>query len=57
MLEVLYPFVQAAPMRHNAAERSLLETIEISLREPAGLVCAALVLALVTVIARIAAVW
>jgi hypothetical protein len=44
-------------MRHNAAQRSFRETLEISLREPAGLVCAALVLALVTVIARIAAVW
>jgi hypothetical protein len=44
-------------MRHNAAQRSLLQALEASLREPAGLVCAALVLALVTVIARIAAAW
>ncbi len=44
-------------MRHHAKQRSLVETLEISLREPAGLVCAALVLALATVIIRIAAVW
>lgn len=44
-------------MRHNVTQRSITETLEISLREPAGLVCAALVLALVTVIVRIAAVW
>ena len=57
MLEYFYPFVQAVPMRQNATQRSLLEAIETSLREPAGLVCAALLLALVTVITRIAAVW
>lgn len=44
-------------MRHNATQRTLLESLEISLREPAGLVCAALLLALVAVIAQIAAVW
>lgn len=44
-------------MRHNAPQRFLLEALEISLREPAGIVCAALVLALVTVIAQIATVW
>jgi hypothetical protein len=44
-------------MRHNATQRPLLDAIEMSLREPAGLVCAALMLALVTVIVRIAAVW
>jgi len=54
-LEYFYPFVQAVPM--NAIQRSLLEAIETSLREPAGLVCAALLLALVTAITRIAAVW
>ncbi len=48
---------QAVPMRHNATQRPLLDAIEMSLREPAGLVCIALVLALAAVIARIAAVW
>jgi hypothetical protein len=56
-LESFYPFVQAPAMRHNATQRTLLESLEISLREPAGLVCAALLLALVAVIAQIAAVW
>lgn len=44
-------------MRHNATQRPLLAALEISLREPAGLVCIALVLALLVVISRIAAVW
>ncbi len=44
-------------MRHNATQRPLLDMLETSLREPARLVCAALVLALVAVIAQIAAVW
>lgn len=44
-------------MRHNATQRPLTEALETSLREPAGLVCAALILALVAVIVRIAAVW
>lgn len=44
-------------MRHNATQRPLLTALEISLREPAGLVCIALILALTAVIARIAAVW
>jgi hypothetical protein len=44
-------------MRHNATQRPLRDALEMSLREPAGLVCAALVLALMAVIVRIAAVW
>jgi hypothetical protein len=44
-------------MKHNATQRPLRDVIEMSLREPAGLVCAALVLALMAVIVRIAAVW
>lgn len=56
-MQGFYPLFQAPPMRHNATQRSLRETLDISLREPAGLVCAALVLALVTVILQIAAVW
>jgi hypothetical protein len=44
-------------MRHNATQRPLLAALEVSLREPAGLVCAALALALVAVIVRIAAIW
>jgi hypothetical protein len=44
-------------MRHNATQRPLLAALEMSLREPAGLVCIALVLALLVVISRIAAVW
>lgn len=44
-------------MPQPVAPRSLFDELHLSLREPAGLVCAALLLALVTVIARIAAVW
>jgi hypothetical protein len=44
-------------MRHNATQRPLLAALELSLREPAGIVCIALVLALAAVIVRIAAVW
>ena len=44
-------------MKHSAAQRSVRHTLAISLRDPAGLVCAALLLALLAVIERIAAVW
>jgi hypothetical protein len=35
----------------------MLQDVQVSLREPAGLVCAALLLAMMTVAARIAAIW
>ena len=57
MLGSLYAFIQAKPMRHNATQRALLQALDISLREPAGLVCAALVLALIAVVVQIAAIW
>lgn len=44
-------------MRHNATQRPLLAAIELSLREPAGLVCAALLLALITIAVQIVAIW
>jgi len=44
-------------MRHPGTPRSVLEGLQLSLRDPAGLVCAALVLALVVVAIRIASVW
>ncbi|WP_256438172.1 hypothetical protein [Tardiphaga alba] len=44
-------------MRQPNAQRSFTDELRISLREPAGIVCAALSLALITVIARIATVW
>lgn len=44
-------------MRHPDIPRSVLQGLQISLRDPAGLVCAALILALVAVAIRIASVW
>jgi hypothetical protein len=44
-------------MRYPGTPRSVLEGLQLSLRDPAGLVCAALTLALVTVAIRIATVW
>lgn len=44
-------------MRHPDIPHSVLQGLQISLRDPAGLVCAALILALVAVAIRIASVW
>jgi hypothetical protein len=44
-------------MRQPDTPRSGPQGLQISLRDPAGLVCAALILALVTVAIRIASVW
>jgi hypothetical protein len=44
-------------MRHPDIPRFVLQGLQISLRDPAGLVCAALTLALVAVAIRIASVW
>ena len=57
MLGRHHAFIQATPMRHDETQRSPLQALETSLREPAGLICAALVLALIAVIVQIAAVW
>lgn len=39
------------------ARRPLIDDMQIALREPAGLVCIALVIAVALLAARIAAVW
>lgn len=44
-------------MRQPAARRPLIDEVQIALREPAGLVCVALLIALALLAARIAAVW
>jgi hypothetical protein len=44
-------------MRQPDTPRSAPQGLQISLRDPAGVVCAALILALVTVAIRIASVW
>jgi len=44
-------------MKHQAAYRSILDILQAPLREPAGLVCVTLSLALVTVLTRIATHW
>lgn len=49
--------IRPLPMRHIATRRSLRDTLGLSLREPAGLVCFSLMLAMVAVVMRIAAVW
>jgi hypothetical protein len=44
-------------MRHPAARRPLVDELQIALREPAGLVCVALVVAVALLVVRIAAIW
>jgi hypothetical protein len=44
-------------MRHIATRSPLRDALGSSLREPAGLVCLSLMLAMVAVVMRIAAVW
>lgn len=47
----------AVRMRQQIPQRSLLQDLQIATQEPAGLVCIALIVALVTVAVRIAAIW
>ncbi|WP_283804903.1 hypothetical protein [Tardiphaga robiniae] len=44
-------------MRHPDIPHSVLQGVQLTLRDPAGLVCAALILALIAVAIRIASVW
>jgi hypothetical protein len=44
-------------MRHLDIPRSVLQGVQLTLRDPIGLVCAALILALIAVAIRIASVW
>lgn len=44
-------------MRHPTARRPLIDELQIALREPAGLVCVALVVAVALIVVRIAAIW
>ncbi|MGM4901644.1 hypothetical protein AB8B21_24660 [Tardiphaga sp. 866_E4_N2_1] len=44
-------------MRHPDIPHSVLQGVQRTLRDPASLVCAALILALIAVAIRIASVW
>ncbi|MET0970755.1 MAG: hypothetical protein ABWY18_16270 [Tardiphaga sp.] len=44
-------------MRQPAARRPLIDELQIALREPAGLVCVALLIAVALLAARIAVAW
>jgi hypothetical protein len=44
-------------MRHPDIPRSVLQGGQLTLRDPAGLICTALILALIAVAIRIASVW
>jgi hypothetical protein len=56
----LFPIVfdeVAVRIRHPSSRHPYLEALQLALREPAGIVCIALVVAWIALAARIAIVW
>ncbi len=49
--------LQDVPMRQPTNARTALQALALPLRDPSGLVCAALLLALFAVVVQIASVW